>query len=334
MKNLIKLLILFSLLISSCSAHKDEFNKGVSMYKQQKFDEALNHFKKALELNEKYENAAINIATIYYERKDFDNAIIYLKKTLDINGFNKQARYALLTIYFNKGDYQKTYNRIQSNTGKKEAVLFRKLVKALVNNGHNFFGKIKVAKGHQVENLKTEKLEKVIVRFKLFVDSSGKTKSSPCAYTSETDQELASQACKIIHNLKLNSLGKSDGTKFEFRINGELTVDHQGTKITFHQTTFEQIMDSNILRISRPDLKSCWALEDQNLKDASVQTELTINPDGTVKEWKTKDTVKTTPEVAQCIGEKLAVVKYINFPDSSERKLVVYTTSRIHVPWF
>jgi|GEM_PF-4113974 len=335
MKKLIVIFVLLSLLFSSCSsvpAWKKEFKKGVGMHKLQKYDEAISFFKKALDLNEHYEKAAFNIATIYYQRKDLDNAVEYLKKTLKINRRNKKARYILSTIYFNKGDYQETYNSLLQTKGEQATSFFRKFVKTLVNEGYNFKGDISLAKDHKIKkydsgkNKWTEWNESTIT-FELDYARSGKTTMRQLTNFTSANEEMSEHAEKLVKDLKLSKNESKNPKELKFRIKGELLIDPIETKVTLYQKTFEQIMDSNLLVVAEPDTGSCWTSEMMSTSfSGEIETELTINPDGTVKEWKTVDRYKAKKTIAECVGKKLAEVKFINFPDSGERKLTVHST--------
>lgn len=67
------------------------------MYGQNKYEEAIENYKKAVELNPKYSKGFNNLANALFNNNKYDEAIINYKKALEINN-NDYIAYHNLTM--------------------------------------------------------------------------------------------------------------------------------------------------------------------------------------------------------------------------------------------
>ena len=104
MKTKLTLTCTLILLAFSCSS-APTVNKGVKLFNEQKYTEAIAVFEKVLEKDPKNIKALYNIAISYIQLKDDNKALIYLNKTAEIDPFQDDAWYNLALIYFKKEDY-------------------------------------------------------------------------------------------------------------------------------------------------------------------------------------------------------------------------------------
>jgi tetratricopeptide (TPR) repeat protein len=73
--------------------HKHLFNDfGISLRKNKMFDQALEYYKRALELTTEDENLHMNVARAYYEMGELPNTVESLKRALELNPNLKEAR--------------------------------------------------------------------------------------------------------------------------------------------------------------------------------------------------------------------------------------------------
>ncbi len=105
---------------------RDQINKGVNAYKSAKYEEAIDHFQKAVELDPSLLNARLYLATAYMQQyipgadspennRYAEQAIDEFKKVLDANPPKEQKILALkgiASLYFNmkKMDLAKQYH--------------------------------------------------------------------------------------------------------------------------------------------------------------------------------------------------------------------------------
>ena len=319
--------------IYSCSSTtpapgRKEYNDGVVLHKQKKFEEAVTLYKKALELNDSHINAAYNIGAIYYELNDYDKSVEYLNKALSINPKHNNSNYLLAAIHLSRRNYQDAYNHSINTTGKDKAAFFKNLASVLAKEGYGFEASLSLSKNSPVEpfpksNFKWTEWEEKNVNFKAFVNSSGETGESTVYWGKDSDKEYSDYVLKIIRDLKFNSVNTKNGKEFSYHVEGRIYVDPIETEIVVENTTFEEIMDKNLISILSPSIFVCWLIAsvDNIGTRGEVKTELTVNPDGTVKKWKTVDRYRAPSSVSKCIGKKLMDLKLNNFP-GKERKLV------------
>jgi len=70
---------------------------GIILSSQNRYHDAINHFKRAIKLNSNFSNAHYNLGSTFMKISDYDNAIYSLKESIKINDNYFQA-------YFNLGD--------------------------------------------------------------------------------------------------------------------------------------------------------------------------------------------------------------------------------------
>src|SRR6266849_5932053 len=116
MKKTVRMLALMALglaLFSTVGCNKlkarDQLNKGVQSYKNARYEEAIEHFKNAVQLDPSLTNARLYRATAFAEQ-----AIDEFKKVLDTNPPKEQQIHSLkgiASLYFNmkKMDLSKQY---------------------------------------------------------------------------------------------------------------------------------------------------------------------------------------------------------------------------------
>ena len=74
-------------------------------FKEDKFEEAIKYYNKAIENNKNYISAYYNIAEIYKKQKDFDKAKEYYEKTIQISPDYIYPYYQIGNLYFDKKEY-------------------------------------------------------------------------------------------------------------------------------------------------------------------------------------------------------------------------------------
>lgn len=74
-------------------------------YDEQKYDEAIAEFKKAVELNPNLAEAHYNLGVVYLTKELFDEAIAEFKRAIDIAPEFAPAHNNLAIIYYSKGEY-------------------------------------------------------------------------------------------------------------------------------------------------------------------------------------------------------------------------------------
>jgi len=79
-----------------------DFVKGYELYNQQKYDEAIPFFQKALAKDSSHIRAQVYYGVSYMGKEDFENAIIELEKALELNEKYPLTNYALSVSYARK----------------------------------------------------------------------------------------------------------------------------------------------------------------------------------------------------------------------------------------
>src|SRR5207245_11396281 len=106
---------------------RDQLNKGVQSYKNAKYEDAINHFQRAVELDSSLLNARLYLATAYAQQyipgadtednnRNAEQAIDQFKKVLDMHPGRDQQVSSLkgiASLYFNmkKMDLAKQYHQ-------------------------------------------------------------------------------------------------------------------------------------------------------------------------------------------------------------------------------
>ncbi len=126
MKKFLFVLILFvaffttSFVTSSCGAgnFKEFYNKGIDFYKQGKYDQAGEEFKKAIELNPNDVYALYGLGNTYYCKAKYDDAVKIYTKAININPDYAKVHYSLSLAYSKLG---------MTREAEKQKTMFRKL---------------------------------------------------------------------------------------------------------------------------------------------------------------------------------------------------------------
>jgi len=113
-------LVLLALTAASCQKlqARDNLNKGVQAFRAQKYDIAVDHFKKAIELDPELKDAELYLGTGYFQQfvpgsnseenqKMADLAVQTFQKVLDKDPTNKTAMGYIASIYQNNAQYDK-----------------------------------------------------------------------------------------------------------------------------------------------------------------------------------------------------------------------------------
>src|SRR5574337_28814 len=95
--------LLIFCLVAGCGNKANYFNKkGLSLYNQGKYAEAIIEFKKALELNPNHYDAHYHLGIVYYAKGMTDESITELKKAIDVNPKEPKAHYNIAFAYVSK----------------------------------------------------------------------------------------------------------------------------------------------------------------------------------------------------------------------------------------
>ncbi len=78
------------------------FNAGLAHFAKQEFDAAINFFRRAINIDEKYESAYSALAECYNRSGKVDEAIPVVQKWIEINKHDPLAHTALSRLYVQK----------------------------------------------------------------------------------------------------------------------------------------------------------------------------------------------------------------------------------------
>jgi tetratricopeptide (TPR) repeat protein len=87
------------------------YNLGVSLYRQNKYGEAITSMEKAASINQDYFKAHYSIGLVYFEQKNFESAISNFEKAVNINKNDANT-------YFDLAVSQVELFRQKENTGE------------------------------------------------------------------------------------------------------------------------------------------------------------------------------------------------------------------------
>jgi tetratricopeptide (TPR) repeat protein len=79
-------------------------NKGAVLQKQNDFEQALENYSRALEINRTNPNVFIYRGNLYYKRENYDQALTDFQEVLELDPNNHVARYNLGMCYFKQGE--------------------------------------------------------------------------------------------------------------------------------------------------------------------------------------------------------------------------------------
>ena len=127
MKKFFKITILFYFLINIFNfslSSENFFNKGLELYKKEKFEDARFMFERSIVFNPKHSNSYLYLAKIYNQEKNQKKEEKNLEATLLIEPSNEEAILMLMKIALKKSNYSKV---------KSLSKIFVKVCKKLCN---------------------------------------------------------------------------------------------------------------------------------------------------------------------------------------------------------
>ncbi|MFC2149108.1 tetratricopeptide repeat protein [Candidatus Auribacterota bacterium] len=92
---------------SYCEIGDSYFAKGNDFYKQRKFDQAINMYQKAYDINKEYLGAVYNLGICYQAKGEFSKAINYFEKAVELNPMYLSSYIGLGLTYTRLGMYDK-----------------------------------------------------------------------------------------------------------------------------------------------------------------------------------------------------------------------------------
>jgi tetratricopeptide (TPR) repeat protein len=114
----------------------ESVDKGINYFKNQKYDEAIDAFSRAIQINPNKADIYNNRGLSYKMKGDLDNAIIDFNKAVEIDPTYEKAYYNMGSAYFKKGDFDKAIKEfdktIEINPGfvqayaNRASIYFRK----------------------------------------------------------------------------------------------------------------------------------------------------------------------------------------------------------------
>ncbi|MEP9411007.1 MAG: tetratricopeptide repeat protein [Candidatus Brocadia sp.] len=146
-----KLTVLLILcLVAGCGNKADSYNKkGISLYNRGKYTEAIEEFKRALELNPNHYDARFHLGIVYYAKGMIDESIAELKKAIDTDHDEPKAHYNIAFAYVAKenvedalSEYQKAIKLFAARKDKKkeaEGYLYMAVAYSLIEKNEEAF---------------------------------------------------------------------------------------------------------------------------------------------------------------------------------------------------
>ena len=104
----LKLLLIFSTLISNSEAKTQFFSEGLSFYKNKKFEEAKFKFEQDIVFNPKSELSYLYLSKIFKNLKKKDLEEQNLNTVILLNPRNEDAIYSLARLKLDSSDYKKS----------------------------------------------------------------------------------------------------------------------------------------------------------------------------------------------------------------------------------
>ena len=113
MIKILKITVLFYFLINTFNfslSSENFFNKGLELYKEEKFEDARFMFERSIVFNPKHSNSYLYLAKIYNQEKNQKKEEKNLETTLLIEPSNEEAIFMLMKIALEKSNYSKVKN--------------------------------------------------------------------------------------------------------------------------------------------------------------------------------------------------------------------------------
>lgn len=95
------------------------FNKGNKAYNDKKYEEAIEDYSKAIEINENFTEAYFSKCAAYINLQKFYNAIEDYKKILELNPNYTDAYYSLIQAYIQVGELDKAWETLNAFVKKE-----------------------------------------------------------------------------------------------------------------------------------------------------------------------------------------------------------------------
>lgn len=111
-------LVFFLILGFSSCANKEEqaekhFRQGFSHQDQGDLDQAIEEYKRAVELNPNHLKAYMNLGVVYMRQEKYDQAIEEFSAVVKLNYYHANAHYNLGYIYILKGEKEKAQEELK-----------------------------------------------------------------------------------------------------------------------------------------------------------------------------------------------------------------------------
>ena len=175
---------------------------------QDRFSEALDHFRRALELSPDHQNSLMGMASSYRALGRMDEALVGFRRLLEVLGHDTRASLAIADIEVNRGNFEEAAKALEDAADTTEAP-------ALINNK---LGEVRVKQGRSGEAMALfakaveEKDEFALPHFNLAVlfEERGEAQSAVAHY--EKAIELAPKYHQAQFNLGrlVGHLGQAD----------------------------------------------------------------------------------------------------------------------------
>ncbi len=81
--------------------------KGIKLYWQKRYDDAVKEWERAIELDSSYPNPYNNIGIVYKLKGRYKKAIIFMEKALEVDPSYAKAHYSLSETYYTIRDYER-----------------------------------------------------------------------------------------------------------------------------------------------------------------------------------------------------------------------------------
>jgi len=133
------LLIFFVTSTYASGNFKEFYNKGIDFYKQGKYDQAGQEFKKAIELKPNDVYALYGLGNTYYCKAKYDDAVKIYAKAININPDYAKVHYSLSLAYSKLG---------MTREAEKQKTLFRKLSQGGKSSGSTTHAKASHTSSH------------------------------------------------------------------------------------------------------------------------------------------------------------------------------------------
>lgn len=120
-------------------------NLGILSRRMENFDEAIDHYKKALETDSENFEVMNNIADIFYETENYDSAIEYCDKALELNPRFSLGYLTRGMAYFDRWEKNKNRGDIKAASKDIRESMKLKLERKFIPFAHEWMGKICLA---------------------------------------------------------------------------------------------------------------------------------------------------------------------------------------------